>query len=121
MSTMIALMMLAQAAQPPQAAAVETPGTPQFEVQCMVALNQSAVQQQNPAAQAQMNSAAMFYTARVDLLAQQDAQLTQSVQAALNGMAGKTLGAITQACGQYMAQRIGRFQRLAQEAQAAGQ
>ena len=115
MSTMMALLALAQAAQNPPAAAVETPGTPQFEVQCMVALNQSSVQQQDPAARAQMNTIAMFYTARVDLLAQQDEQLTQAVMASMNAMAGQTLGAITQACAQHMQNRLGRFTRLAQQ------
>lgn len=121
MSFLLALAGLAQAAQTPPPAAVHTPGTAQFEVQCMVALNQSAAQQQDPQARMQMTGMAMFYTARVDLLAQQDAQLTQAVQAAMNGMAGQTLGAITQACAQHMGQRLGRFQRLAQQAEAAGE
>lgn len=121
MSILLGLAAFAQAAQTPPPAAVQTPGTPQFEVQCMVALNQSAAQQQDPQARMQMTGMAMFYTARVDLLAQQDAQLTQAVQAALDGMAGKTLGAITQACARHMGERLGRFQRLAQQAQPAGQ
>ena len=107
---------LSQAAQPAPAP-VTPPGTPQFEVQCMVALNQHAAQAQQPQERASLSTMALYYTARVDLLVQDDAQLTGAVKQSMDLMAGKALNSVTQACAQQMGARMDRFQRLAGQAQ----
>lgn len=111
LSTLIATV-LAQAAQP-DPSPVYQPGTPQFEIQCMAALNQHAAQATDPQARASLSTMALYYTARVDLLVQDDAQLTAAVKQSMDVMAGKALNNVTQSCARQMEARLGRFQRLA--------
>ncbi|WP_260483096.1 hypothetical protein [Sphingomicrobium flavum] len=115
LSTLI-VAALAQAAQPAPAPVFQ-PGTPQFEVQCMTALNQHAAQATDPQLRASLSTMALYYAARVDLLMQDDAQLTAAVKQSMDVMAGKALNTVSQACSQQMSARLGRFQRLAQQQQ----
>ena len=79
----------------------------------MAALNQHAAQATDPQARASLSTMALYYTARVDLLVQDDAQLTTAVKPSMEVMAGKALNNVTQSCAQQMSQRLARFQRLA--------
>lgn len=93
---------------------VAAPGTPAFDIQCMIVTQHasSSLTDQQLAMATQLS--VMFFMGRVDQRFT-DSQMIEEAMRVSEAIQGKPLGPMLQACGDYMAARGKRLERLGEE------
>ena len=100
------------------AAAAASQGTSDFDVQCMIVIEQvTSSDRADAATKSQLAMALMYYFGRVDSVASGNA-LKARIRAATKGLQGHQIAPVLKGCGEYMTKRGTAMETLGKSLQA---